>query len=146
MSVVYSAKDSLHWNIPIYPKLSSSSFYSSFTWNEVNISSFKPSKGSDGDVLLTVNQILSGTFELLLLRCALKAVKNLCTIFHCLFLFWKSCIIWGIFRYFHRLCSYLSFCELTTIKYGLKPKSSIKHFTFRISTIIFLPLVCREFI
>lgn len=50
--------------------------YSSITQNDVNTSSFKPSKSSDGDILLTVNQVLLETFELLLLGCTLKTYES----------------------------------------------------------------------
>ena len=61
-------------NISINPKLSSLISYSSVAQNDMTISLFKLSKGSGGDVLLTVNQICSGTLELLLLRGTLKTI------------------------------------------------------------------------
>lgn len=90
------------------------------------------------DFLLTVSQVLSGTFELLLLRYTSKAIKVLCTIFNCLFLFWKSCIIWCIFRYFYSPCFYLIFHSELTETYGFEPKCSIMYFVFRVYTMIFL--------
>lgn len=67
----------LYCNIPINPMSSSLISYSSIIQNNMNTSSVKPSKSSDGDVLLTVNQVLLGTFKLLLLGCTLKTSESL---------------------------------------------------------------------
>lgn len=76
LSIIYFSIDSLYCNIPINPMLFSLISQSSSIQNDVNASSFKPSKSSDGDVLFIVNQVLFGTFELLLLGCTLKTYES----------------------------------------------------------------------
>lgn len=60
-------------------------------------SSWKRDKGRGGDVLLTVNEVVLGTFEVLLLRCALKTVKDLCPIFNCVFFYFENLVSCGVF-------------------------------------------------
>lgn len=104
---------------------------------DVSTSSFAPGGCSDGDVLLICGSGCLRYVWVIIKRRYEDHWESLHHLLLCHFLFWKSCIIWCIFLYFHRLCSYLSFCELTTIKHGLEPESSIKHLTFRIFNIIY---------